>query len=79
MHSLPEAYPGRRDPWKALEVRWDQFDTPANVPVRVSPWEVSPVPTPSCIFPNKSIRGLAPWMGLQPRSPGRAKRYTQGP
>ena len=45
MQSLPEAFSGRRDPWKALEVRWDQFDTPANVPVRVSPWEVSPVPT----------------------------------
>ena len=41
MQSLPEAIPGRRDPWKALEIRWDQFDTPANVPVRVSPWEVS--------------------------------------
>ena len=51
MQSLPEAYSGRRDPWKALEVRWDQFDTPANVPVRVSPWEVSPVfPPPRTPF-----------------------------
>ena len=58
MQSLPESLSGRRDPWKALEVRWDQFDTPANVPFRVSPWEVSPVPTPPLMpFPKRHRSG----------------------
>ncbi len=36
----------KMDPWKALEVSWDAADTPASVPVRVSPWEVCTQPQP---------------------------------